>query len=74
VKVAGEWSRRPGMGFWHPEYRDNAVSYFIGLDMSEASPKGLLSGDHNIQVSARAQSCDYAGVKSAVSLDGDNEH
>jgi prepilin-type processing-associated H-X9-DG protein len=74
VRPATEWSRRPSSGFWHPDARDNALSYFVGLDMTENSPRALLSGDHNVQVSARAQRCDYAGVRTAASLRAGDDH
>ena len=73
IKPASTWSRDPEGGFLHQNHRGNAVSYFIGIDVHQESPRSFLSGDGNLEPSARSQSCDQANVKSAASLAPDNE-
>jgi prepilin-type processing-associated H-X9-DG protein len=68
VRVASDWSRNRQSGFLHPNYRGNAVSYFVGLDAQEKAPKSLLGGDSYLEVSASRQRCDYANVDGAFSL------
>src|SRR5438876_1984416 len=58
VRVARNFSNSPA-GFFNPGLRNNAVSYFIGLDTYVTSPyfqlttaSGGLAGDRNLQVDA----------------------
>jgi len=73
AKVATSWGRSEDGGLLHPNYRGNAVSYFVGIDVQEQAPHSLLSGDGNVQPSASGQACDQAKVTSAASLAPGND-
>ena len=48
-RAATDFSNLPGRGLNNPAFRDNAVSYFIGLHASFDFPQSALSGDRNLQ-------------------------
>ena len=54
-------------GFRHLNYRDNAVSYFVGLHADFNEPMSLLSGDRDIHITASPVSCS-AGVNNAAGI------
>lgn len=79
-RPARDFSRVDG-GLLNPAYRDNSVSYFIGLDAgyvtaaltgnlevgTESAPDHILSGDRNLRVDALSVECS-SGVNNAASL------
>ena len=46
--MARSWNNRPDGGFIHAAYRNNAVSYFIGVHAIDIYPKSVISGDRHI--------------------------
>jgi hypothetical protein len=52
-RAATDFSNFPGRGLNNPAFRDNAVSYFIGLHAAFDYPQSVLCGDRNLQ---------YAGI------------
>jgi hypothetical protein len=62
TRVAREFSTSPDGGFLHATYRNNAVSYFVGLHSFYESPRSILSGDRNIKPSQTGLMCTYGGV------------
>ncbi len=58
----------PGGGLLGNNYKNNAVSFIVGLDATYNRPETLLSGDRNIKTS-RAKICFTTGI-SANSIDG----
>jgi len=49
ARPAQDWGSSPNGGFIHPNFRNRAVSYFIGLHAKRDFPESALSGDRNIQ-------------------------
>jgi len=74
VRVARNFSNSPA-GFFNPGLRNNAVSYFIGLDTYVTSPyfqlttaSGGLAGDRNLQVDAVNVACSSGVTLAAMVL------
>jgi hypothetical protein len=67
VKEARDFSLNPWGGFLHVNYRNNAVSYMIGLDCFFGYPSAIMAGDRNLPVSAYNSSCS-SGVRSAAGI------
>jgi prepilin-type processing-associated H-X9-DG protein len=57
LQVARSWDNNPAGGFANGAYRDNAVSYFLGMHAMALYPRSVLTGDRNISVSDRALFC-----------------
>jgi prepilin-type processing-associated H-X9-DG protein len=69
TRVATDFSTSPDGGFLHPDYRNNAVSYFIGLHSVPAAPRSLLAGDRNLRVSSVGPlGCSFGSVTIATRL------
>jgi hypothetical protein len=68
VTVASTWARGSESSVLNPAYRNNAISYFIGLDVKADAPQSILSGDGNLYAAANNQDCDYAMLQTAASL------
>jgi hypothetical protein len=66
TRIARDFSSRPDGGFLNPNYRNNAVSYFLGLHTFRDNPGAILAGDPNVTVSLPGGLCSYSGL-SAVS-------
>jgi len=49
ARPAKDYSFSPDGGYLHANYRNNAISYFAGLDSSALLPNSVLAGDRNIQ-------------------------
>lgn len=62
TRVARDFSASPDGGYLHANYRNNAVSYFVGLHSFYESPRSILSGDRNIKPTQVGVSCSYGGV------------
>jgi len=75
AKPARTFSSSPVDGFFNLNYRNRAVSYFIGLDsfLTEAQPvtqstfASALAGDRNLQVDAINVACS-SGVTAAAAV------
>jgi hypothetical protein len=65
--IARNFSRDTNGGFASAGFRGNALSYFIGLDVSPISSSVWLSGDRNIKVDQTGVSCS-SGVNNAAGL------
>lgn len=65
TRVATEFSGSANGGFLHPNYRANAVSYFIGLWLFNGWPRVPLSGDRNIRVDG-VNAAENSGVNNAA--------
>jgi hypothetical protein len=48
VRVAASWDNHPQGGLLNSAFKNNAVSYFLGLDGNFSTPRLLLSGDRNL--------------------------
>jgi hypothetical protein len=57
TRPAKDYSFSPDGGFLHPNYRNNALSYFAGLDSSTLIPGSVLAGDRNIQYQSLGGGC-----------------
>jgi hypothetical protein len=66
-RVAKDFSNRPESGFLHSNYRANAVSYFVGLDVWPELARAVLSGDQNLRVDSVANTCS-ARVNNAATI------
>jgi len=56
-KMARDFSDRTDGGFFNPGFRNNSVSYLIGLHSWSGVPRSILSGDRNIRWDAINASC-----------------
>jgi len=63
-KIARSFTTSPDGGFLNANYRGNALSYFIGLDVYPERPSDVLAGDRNFQVDLTITSCS-SGINSA---------
>ena len=54
---ASSWTALPDEGFFHPNYRNAALSYFIGLDVFPNDRVGLIAGDRNLRFNLGGGSC-----------------
>jgi len=66
TRVATDFSYSPNGGFLNPNYRNNAVSYFLGLHSFFYSPRSILGGDRNIKADASNVGCSRAGLSFTV--------
>jgi hypothetical protein len=60
-RVATEFSFSPTKGLFHNNFRDGALSYFIGSDAAWRYPGSFLGGDRNIQWDGLGASCSAVG-------------
>lgn len=51
VRPATHWGTSPG-GLLNPGFRNNAVSYFLGVDGNFTLPRRVLAGDRNVRAQA----------------------
>ena len=68
VKVAAVWTGGAG-ALTGTGYRQNSVSYLIGLHASPSAPGSFLCTDRNLRIS-RIANCGTAGVLASATLDG----
>jgi prepilin-type processing-associated H-X9-DG protein len=68
TRVAENFSSSPNGGLLHPGYRNNAISYFVGLHAFLYEPRSILSADHNVQMPSTATACGPAATSAARSL------
>jgi hypothetical protein len=71
VKVASDFGFATTNSFLDASIRNNAVSYFLGLDALAESPQSVLSGDRNLRVQAMTTSCS-SGINPAWQIDPNN--
>jgi len=68
-KLARNFSSRPDWGFFNPAFRNNSVSYLIGLHSWSGVPRSVLSGDRNIRWDAANLNCS-AGIGNTCAILG----
>lgn len=68
ARPAKDYSASPDGGFLHPNFRNAAVSYFLGLDSWAFLPDSVLSGDRNIRVSSASPGACSSGITQAYSI------
>lgn len=64
LAVAKGWGNSPDGGLHHGNYRNKAISYFLGLDGEFRLPQAVLSGDRNLLAAPNAVGCS-SGITSA---------
>jgi len=69
ARVARDWSTSPAGGFLNANFRNNAVSYFIGLDVNFRPDltRMVVAGDRNMNSNAYPVRCS-AGVSLAAAV------
>jgi hypothetical protein len=70
TRVASDFSNKADGGFLNPTYRNNAVSYFLGLHSFFYSPRSILSGDRNVGGTVLNIPCTRAGLPFTVRFGG----
>jgi prepilin-type processing-associated H-X9-DG protein len=60
ARIATEWSASLQGGLLHPNFGNNSVSYFLGLDGNFTTPASLFSGDRNLRLG------DFEGCASGI--------
>ena len=68
VWVAGLWSDDPIEGFLNAYFRNNAVSYFLGLHALPDYPQSILCGDRNLTVNSLSYTGCETGIKPTAVL------
>lgn len=68
AKVARDWSAHPQTGMLNPSFRDNAVSYTLGLDAFPAYPLSVLSTDGHLVTNGTSTGCS-SGIMTALGVD-----
>src|ERR1051325_4719118 len=68
LRVARDFSSRSDGGFLNPVYRNNAVTYFLGLHTFRDNPRSILGGDPNVTPTSVGGACSYSGLTSIISL------
>lgn len=53
-RIASDFTSSPTSGFLNANFRNSAVSYFIGLDAFNDDPRHMVAGDRNIRYSVTA--------------------
>jgi len=66
-RPADNWTTVPPDGFLQPDFRDAAVSYFVGLDVFSTDRLGLIAGDRNVRFTVGGGACS-SGVRYNGSL------
>jgi prepilin-type processing-associated H-X9-DG protein len=64
---ATTWTTSSNEGFFHPNYRNGAISYFIGLDVFSNDRVGLIAGDRNLRFNLGGGACS-SGITYNASL------
>jgi prepilin-type processing-associated H-X9-DG protein len=65
---ATKWDNDPNGGIHAPNYRNKAVSYFLGLDSTFRVPRAVLGGDRNFVAEPNAVGCS-TGITPASQID-----
>lgn len=60
-RPAGNFSTNPEQGFFHANFRNSAVSYFLAHPFWR-QPRYILAGDRNIQVDRTSVNCSQFGI------------
>ena len=61
TRRAMDFSTDPEGGFMHPNFRNNALSYFISFHAQRQLPRSILIGDRNLEQTQGPTSCSLAG-------------
>lgn len=67
ARPARDFTSDPWGGFMNASYRNNAVSYMLGLDAFFDFPNAILAGDRNLEWWALSSACS-SGVRNAAAL------
>ena len=67
TRPAKDYSLSPDGGLFHPNYRNQSISYFAGLDSSTLIPGSVLAGDRNIQNQGFGGGCS-SGLNPVVAI------
>jgi prepilin-type processing-associated H-X9-DG protein len=59
-RPASEFSTNPERGLFHANFRNSAISYFLGHPVPQ-TPRGILAGDRNIRVTEAIINCSVFG-------------
>ncbi len=70
VRRAQDFSYSSDGGFLNPAYRNNALSYMLGLHTGFYMPGALLSADRNIEPVVNVGGCSYSGLGAVQALQG----
>lgn len=68
-KLAKDFSSNPDGGFFSPGFRNDSLSYLIGLHSYSGLPRSVLSGDRNIMWNQLNVGC-QTGIALACELNG----
>jgi hypothetical protein len=66
-RPAKDWSLSPASGFLHPNFQNNAVSYFFSLDVFAGDAVTVVAGDRNVRGDEIIQGCS-SGVNPALAI------
>jgi len=66
-KIANDFSASPSGGFVNPSYKNNSVSYLIGLHSFFDFPRSVLSGDRNMRYDSGNVACS-TGLGSTLAI------
>lgn len=67
-RPAGNWNSSPNDGFFHANFRNGAISYFVGLDVFSTDRLSLLAGDRNVSFVLPGGNCS-SGIRASGNLD-----
>lgn len=56
-RIAERWDMHPNGGLWSPSFRNNSISYFLGLDGGFRAPRSVLAGDRNVRTDGSIGGC-----------------
>jgi len=66
MRVAKDFSANIDGGLMYPAYRNNAVSYFVGLHGFFYEPQSILAGDPNVLLNPQSTGCSYVALSGPV--------
>jgi hypothetical protein len=68
ARPAREFTSSTNGGYYHPTYRNNSISYFIGLHANFLAPYSLLGGDGNIGHNYSGSSCGWSRTRNVATM------
>jgi len=66
--VGLDFTASPNGGFLNGAYRNNAVSYFVGLHTFFNNPRSILAGDRNVRMDFFGGGCSYASLTAVAGI------
>jgi hypothetical protein len=70
TRRATDFSTNPDAGFMHPNFRNNALSYFISFHAQHHLPRSILIGDRNLEQTQGGSGCSLAGFVGTHRVEG----